>query len=102
MTDEEHDRLKAAIDALPTGERTLIVRTLVQQFEALEEGQAVNVLYETGAYAGIVHEVRSYGIRFKDRSWASFATGDGVTLAKFNAASHDVARHTVTAIEIAQ
>ena len=102
MTNEEHDRLKAAIDALPTGERTLIVRTLVQQFEALEEGQAVNVLYETGAYAGIVHEVRSYGIRFKDRSWTSFATGDGVTLAKFNAASHDVARHTVTAIEIAQ
>ena len=96
MTDEEYGRLKAAIDGLPADGRTL-----VQQFAALKEGQAVNVLYAGGAYAGIVHEVRSYGIRFKDRSWASFVTGDAVTLAE-NFGLPAVMRHIVTAIEIAQ
>ena len=75
--------------------------TLVQQFEALEEGQAVNVVYEDGAYAGIVVEVRSYGIRFKDRSWASFITGDAVTLVE-NFGLPNVVRHAVTAIEIVE
>lgn len=96
MTDQEYDRLKAAIDGLPTDGRTL-----VQQFEALEEGQAINVVYETGAYAGVVTEIRSYGIRFKDRSWASFVTGDAVTLVE-NFGLPNILRHAVTAIEIAQ
>ena len=75
--------------------------TLVQQFEALEEGQAINVVHEGGAYAGVVHEVRSYGIRFKDRSWVSFINGDAVTLVE-NFGLPNVVRHTVTTIEIAQ
>ena len=76
MVDEEYPRTRAAIDNLKTEAmplRSAVAcehqeHTLVQRFESLEEGQAVNVVYSGGAYAGIVKEVRSYGIRFRDRS----------------------------------
>ena len=95
MTDDEYARLSAAIESGEEGQG----RALVQQFESLEEGQAVNIVYEGGAYAGIVDRMRSYGITFKGGSWASYVYGDSVEMVE-NLGLPNVRRYPVQRIEI--